>query len=276
MEKAFSIRWKVVGFAGGGAFVLSFLLGILSGNPFFTILFRALLFGGLFAFLGGGAAFLLDRFVPQLTGADTASPEEARNVRRESNVDIVLDGESTLKDEPIEELSLEDADEAANRAGEGGSGRTSSRVSNFSGAEGETRNSLEDAVEIPETVEAEFAADLVSPEGEAASDSDTMEEVTEETPPPAAKAGKQTTAGTGPALSGREKDLEEGDLDVLPDMSSFESSFSPVTDGGIVTDTDSFESFGTDSLKKGDLDKDPETYVKAVRTVLKRDEGKKQ
>ena len=69
--------------------------------------------------------------------------------------------------------------------------------------------------------------------------------------------------------------MAEGDLDVLPDMSSFESSFSPVTSSGMVTDTDSFENFGTDSLKKSDMDQDPESYVKAVRTILKRDEGKK-
>jgi hypothetical protein len=49
-----------------------------------------------------------------------------------------------------------------------------------------------------------------------------------------------------------------------------------VTSAGTVSDSDTFETFGTDSLKKNDLDKDPDTYVKAVRTIIKRDEGKKK
>lgn len=283
MVKAFAIRWNVVGFAGGGAFVLSFLLGMVSGNPFLTILFRAVLFGGLFAFLGGGAAFLLDRFIPQLIGSDEGTPDSEPNVKRASNIDIVLDDESPFKDEAIEELSLDEVGPAKNRGGENEDDAPAARAASYPAAEDESADSFESEAAAPVAIEEDFASEPAGADGKMASprsptDVGGEDQNEDERPAVSARPGEQADklapAGNGKRASGREKRLEDDDLDVLPDMSGFESSFSPVTSEGVVTDTDSFESFGTDSLKKGDVDKDPETLVKAVRTIIKRDEGK--
>jgi hypothetical protein len=262
LKNAFGIRWNIVGFAGGGAFVLSFLLGVFSGNPFLTILLRALLFGVIFALLGGGIALLFDRFIPQLTGAAEEAAAPGRKSDQPSNINIVLDEENPLKESELEELSLEDAEE--------GEGRTGRAVGSTRAAD--EAEPLEDGAVLEESGDDEYAAEPAASGsktafGRAAGEAGNGELATSATVP-------RTPAAGGDVSTAEEKSLAEGDLDVLPDMSSFESSFSPVTSGGMVSDTDSFESFGTDSLKKGDLDKDPDTYVKAVRTIMKRDEGK--
>ncbi len=276
MDKAFTIRWNIVGFAGGGAFVLSFLLGILSGNPFLTILLRAFLFGVVFALLGGGAALLVDRFIPQAAGGEDSPPGGGQRVPRGSNVDIVLDEGTPVGEDQIEELTLDEA-EPAGGAAESEDGYDVSAAASFAGVDDDSLGSLDD--ESPDSSAGEdFAAEPVPPERSAARSgsgaADGLKTREEENNPAARNGIQEKPAGGPPDAIERDKNLAEGDLDVLPDMSSFESSFSPVTSSGTVTDTDSFESFGTDSLKRSGMDQDPETYVQAVRTILKRDEGK--
>jgi hypothetical protein len=275
VEKAFVIRWNVVGIAGGGAFFLSLLLGALSGSPFLSILLKAVIFGIVFALLGGGSAFLLERLVPQLTGGGADADEaQLRNVKKEGRVNIVINDENPLNEPDIEELSLDDPERA--EGSESPAGKTSARredavageVALERGSDGLDDDSADESMGALESEDA--SGDLVdSLEGGEGDAQESMNERPEATQP------RRTAAG----MKGKDAGLvdnkpESGDLDVLPDMSSFESSFSPVTSGGTVSDSDSFESFGTDSLKRGNLNQDPDTYVKAVRTILKRDEGK--
>ncbi|MDR2028309.1 MAG: hypothetical protein LBP93_02085 [Treponema sp.] len=83
---------KLSGIAGGLGFVLSFLVGLISGVGFPWILLRALLFGAAFFALAGGAYWLVTRFLPELleqgeeeAGLDADSPG--------SRVDISVTGE---------------------------------------------------------------------------------------------------------------------------------------------------------------------------------------
>jgi hypothetical protein len=72
---------KLSGIAGGIAFVLSFLVGLISGVGFPWILIRALGFGAAFFVLAGGAYWLVTQFLPELldrgeeeAGLDAGSP----------------------------------------------------------------------------------------------------------------------------------------------------------------------------------------------------------
>jgi hypothetical protein len=60
------INFRVCGIAAGLAFVLSLIFGIIAGNGFFTVLFRALLFGGVFFGLFAVGFILVSRFLPEL------------------------------------------------------------------------------------------------------------------------------------------------------------------------------------------------------------------
>jgi len=258
VEKPFVIRWNIIGFAGGGAFLLSVLLGAFSGNLFLPILFKACIFGVVFALLAGGITIVIERFIPQIAGADADSPEEERKGK---NVDILLH-EDRESEGDIEEL----ADDDDRREPE-----PVSRPRRFAGnalGESEPLDDLsadaEGAAEEPDheaTSDEEPFADASEPEVNGEPGEATLMEEKERPPVSAAKASGK--AG------------EEGDIDVLPDMSHFESSFAPVTSGGLVNDSDSFDTFGSDSLKQKSMDGDPATYAKAMRTIIRRDEGKK-
>jgi hypothetical protein len=274
VKKPFVIRWNIIGFAGGGAFFLSFLLGIFSGNPILTILLRAFLFGVVFALLGGGAAFLLERLIPQLTGGSGGTREREPPGK---NIDIMLAGEEPEEERDVEELAMEDADGQSGIADELTEPSMRSRSALFE--EEPASEKAEGAAKVPSA----FALQNADDEGSEATlldekDDDNGEEL-EETDVIGRPARRGAAASTGDAIeetAGSEKSGEGTDLDVLPDMSHFESSFAPVTSTGMVNDTETYDSFGSDSLKEKGVNEDPATLVKAVRTVIRRDEGKRK
>jgi hypothetical protein len=64
-------NFKAGGIAAGVAFALSFIIGLVSGTGFLTLLFRALFFGALFFGLSCLVVWLLGQFVPELlSGAE--------------------------------------------------------------------------------------------------------------------------------------------------------------------------------------------------------------
>jgi hypothetical protein len=261
--RAFMIRWKIVAIAGGGAFLLSLILGIASGNPFLTILLRALLFGIIFAVLAGGGALFLERFIPELFGSESAS-----DTKKRENIDIVLAEENPVKEGEIEELSLDepaDTEESATEAPPRGTlpekadgAMTSIEEEELETADeaglGNEADELEKQATSPVAVESEEAS---------------LEEEEVTSSEPVEKKIQQIKTAKGDVLDG-------SDLDVLPDMSGFESSFSAVPGTGAPDTSPPFENYDSASLKSGALNKDPDTYVKAVRTMIKREEGKKQ
>lgn len=94
---------NVLIFAVSG-FIISFFFGFFSGSPFFRIFLKALLFGGIFAFLGFLITFVYDKFLKidsvtenaDLNKMDTDSTEQEKSVLGR-NVDI------TIKDEELEQ-----------------------------------------------------------------------------------------------------------------------------------------------------------------------------
>jgi hypothetical protein len=268
VEKPFVIRWNIIGFAGGGAFFLSFLLGVFSNNLFATILLRAFLFGIVFALLGGGIAFILDRFIPQITGSTAGSAPAGMKGK---NVDITLEGEGLERESDIEELGLD----------ENGAG---AKIDAY------PRKAMSAQAAPPDVGEADVTFGQLSEPG-LPSDGDQGEDTVlldenaldqEAMPNDGDLITEQDVGaplaqpGGGVVQTGEGKGGDDNDLDVLPDMSHFESSFSPVTSGGMVSDTETYDGFVSDSLKEKGLSEDPATYVKAVRTIIKRDEGKRK
>ncbi|MBP7901603.1 MAG: hypothetical protein KA015_02180 [Spirochaetes bacterium] len=62
-----NIGWniRITLIAGGAAFLISLLSGLVSGNPFAVVLLRAVLFASVFAGLSFGSLFVLKKFVPE-------------------------------------------------------------------------------------------------------------------------------------------------------------------------------------------------------------------
>jgi len=119
---------KLAGLFAAAAFVFSFVTGIVARNPVGTIILRAVLLAALFCGLGVGLQFVVRKFLPELTGAPAAAPDErapgsAVNAPgMGAVVDIVLPEENPLEagqrpveasGEPAGEAELEEALEEA-------------------------------------------------------------------------------------------------------------------------------------------------------------------
>ncbi len=96
-----SVHWKAVLIASSGAFVLSFLTGLVSGVAFGVLLLRALLFAALFATGTAASIYSMKRWLPELLSDETDSglghridltvgdedgDSEEEHVRRENDV----------------------------------------------------------------------------------------------------------------------------------------------------------------------------------------------
>jgi hypothetical protein len=78
------INIKVSAFAAAAAFVLSFLVGVISGAALLMVLVRALVFAAFFFILAGGIYMVIEKFLPELL------PRETENAFG-SQVDISLE-----------------------------------------------------------------------------------------------------------------------------------------------------------------------------------------
>jgi hypothetical protein len=80
---------KVLAFAGGAGFILSLLIGMISGAGFLMALIRALIFAALFAGMAAGASWLIVHFLPELIEAEDAEvnvPGSRVNISVEGDV----------------------------------------------------------------------------------------------------------------------------------------------------------------------------------------------
>ncbi len=80
-------NWKVIAVFGGIGFVISLLAGVIGGVAFGTILWRGILGAAGFGALGFGISYLIDKYLPELTGAE-GEPELGSE-----GVDIVIEDE---------------------------------------------------------------------------------------------------------------------------------------------------------------------------------------
>jgi hypothetical protein len=267
------IRWNMALYAGIGAFVLSFLVGIISGNPFFTILIRALLFGLVFCGLGAAASYLLDKFTPELfnPGQLTQEQNETRG-----NIDIVLPEENPVISESlIEEQEDSEAAEELETADENRETEQDFLDEEYTGQSDQESPVQEQPADhedeyvgvISEEMPSSSEPESPEPEGEQeqempgmASDSETeVQDVA------AAESSPEQ-----PQVS-MQQETKDDEIDDLPDMGVLENSFLVLKN----EDTGESKTFPEvhSTLGKVDIKKqDPQVYAQAVRTIIKRDE----
>ena len=100
------IHWVLTGAVAGGAFILSLIIGFLSGISAGTVFLRALGGGFLFALLVAVIRFIINRFLPELMEPMESSKEEPSlkdgsledSEGRGEHIDIVLDGEDNTSE----------------------------------------------------------------------------------------------------------------------------------------------------------------------------------
>lgn len=100
----FMVGLKPAIICGAAGFVLSFLVGLLSGVSFFVILGRALIVGAVLGGLSYAAMHIFKKYLPELFSdaeSETASPQDDE---RGKNLNIVIDDEN--------EAQVKDAAEA--------------------------------------------------------------------------------------------------------------------------------------------------------------------
>lgn len=98
----FKPKLAAVGAAAG--FTLSVMAGLLGGNPFGVVLFRALLMGILFSGLVAVLGAVVAKFLPEIGDTAPAAPTETGGM-----VDITL-GDQTERLDPFAQESREDSD----------------------------------------------------------------------------------------------------------------------------------------------------------------------
>lgn len=119
------INWLVTGIAAGGAFLLSFLIGLFSDVTAGALFLRAVLWALVFAVFVNAANFILRRFLPDLFEPLEEEMEEQEEIADEGvgeKVNIVVDdGDGEFpSEEPISDpgFTAQGVEELAGGAGE--------------------------------------------------------------------------------------------------------------------------------------------------------------
>lgn len=241
--------WKIGAAFAAGAFLLSLLIGLITRNPFGTVVLRAFLLALLFAVLGAGLRYLVRTYLPELAGGspNAAPADEPRG----SRVDIVVD------------------DEIA--PGAGGSRRPAGAVAEEAGPAGEEPA---DAADTAAHAESEALGELAEELAEDASPAGGAEAIEE-----AESGGEQP-----PELLSASANGQAAELDELPDIESLDgpgkASAGGVArrgrgggrSGGMSSLSRSGGTSPDDAMKETMARQDPATLARALRTVLKKDE----
>ena len=263
------IKLKNIIFSAGPAFVLSFLISIISTGKFGTSLLRAVIFAAIFAVIALFASVLSEKFLKVEGDAESSSDGLPRRTSG-SQVDLVVDDES-LTDEGEESrfsLSrnrrpLDVSDSAVPFAS--ASSDAKEKLSEFppengaagSDSPGVVQNGVEPEVRVSSTDEESFQPQSVE---------------------------SFSAADAVPVKKSERKAMQEAkmkEIDALPDLDGIseeeeEAGFIP--GDSFVQDSDFARQGAEDegerySLIDGDRakDQDTETMAKAIRTLLKRE-----
>ncbi len=229
--------------AAGSAFLLSVLVGLVSGAGFLAVIVRAVFFAALFFGLFFGGRVLVSRFLPELVGqSGEESPESEEGLG--SRIDVVVGDE-----------------EAGIVAAAGDPG---DRIRARADAE------AEEAEEIEAFMPNDFAAEKADAAESAGLDLGSEGRYTET---------QNATGAFGPPRGKRaEPALPPGlidDVDVLPDLDSMSDSFvSPLMEDA--TEGSSGEpasrSYSAPRAAETGGDFDPREMAAAIQTILKRDQ----
>jgi hypothetical protein len=198
------VNWKVPAGVGVAGAVISLIFGIAGGNAFGTVLLRALVSALLAGGIGLAVQYVLQRFLPDLTGAAPEAPPAA--------VDILIDEEVPM---PAAE-QVEDAEPLGGRQGSRPGSRQgfapgvalSPEADAFSDLPGP--ESLQDFEAGPESLEPAEEEEAVSPEAVEEDGLPDMDAVGQSSPSPRSlKAGElearldNVTQGQDPASLAR-------------------------------------------------------------------------
>lgn len=171
------VNWKVPAGVGAAGAVISLIFGIAVGNAFGTVLLRALASALLAGGMGLAVQYVLQRFLPDLTGAAPEAPPAA--------VDILIDEEVPM---PAAE-QVEDAEPLGGRQGFALGDALSPEADAFSDLPGP--ESLQDFEAGPESLEPAEEEEAVSLEAVQEDGLPDMDAVGQSSPSPRSlKAGE--------------------------------------------------------------------------------------
>lgn len=239
--------------------IVSFFAGIIGGVPFFTLIIRMFLGAVIFAGLGAGVAFVLEKFMPDVMNtvnndenkANENAEDEVDELNEEgitdSGINIVMDEENphNLKNETEYEVT-------------------------------ENEENLEDeSVRYNENTDAEEEEEFI----EDALDVEAEESAEEEINEPSEKEFNDESEKENVYSSNNEQQTEQSEdseevlsindtlgLDDLPNINNIDESFSQTDTYTETSDLSSSKNY--DMLGENN---DPETAAKAIKTWLNKD-----
>jgi hypothetical protein len=234
------------------AFVMSFFVGLLSRNPFGTVLLRALALAVVFGAIGIGIMFVVKKYLPELAGG--VERQASKPVPESHSIDITLqeerpggpgDGAGVEPEELAEAQGPEEAEEG---------------------------QLLEEAGEAAEAVHGEpFAV------GKPGTETDQEYELSErdavvDAAPPGEQAAVETLEPAGPAAAKKAAGGGTPGLEALPDFGDLGTGGGSARVEGAARMERRRPTRPSDAAR-GDLGQEsPESLAKAIRTVIKRDE----
>jgi len=271
---------KFSAFFAGSAFVVATLTGILAGVELGVILLRALLGGALFGGFGYGAYVLISARLPELVsaGSGTAAGASAEPEGAEygQNVDIVVDDDTEGPEGETTAAAAAEAgaagDALAETSAEEGDEFEAASLEEVTGAEGpeaspkqpqSTETAAAEPEEVGELEEVEAAEEAEQSEEASSVETSDGDELVEEV----AEVGPESHSGAGPKSEG---EVDENEVDTLPDIGSFSGSFE--SEGTEVVEEDEQPTGGSGRAQSQGVEQDPEVIAKALQTVMKRDE----
>lgn len=242
------VDFKILGGVAIGAFLLSALIGAVSGAAFLAVLARALILAVVFAGLAAGAYWLIDRFLPDLLTGEGGPGEESVFVDQASagasdgvgrppgrRVDISVDGELPAAG-GRNRLEIEEAEDP-------GFDEPSAVLDAEPGEGDDLPAGLDQSAEAGYTGEASVR------------------------PIPGVRKPAKTTAARPPALA--------GEVDILPDLESLSDSFISASVesalGGEENETYAPPTRGrSEPAQAGKFES--QEMASAIQTILKRDQ----
>ena len=248
---------KLVSVFCGVGFLLSFLIGLISGNPFLTVLIRAFVSCLSFGVIAAAISFAYNRFlnvqVSEVSEASPETPSEATSFDAEDEALTEDNGPGFYVDESskmrsFKSIRSEETGSAKQHESEGVKGYGGSAGS-FSSASGNANSRLEDVSVIPE----ESSVSSFKPE-----QADSYNAVN-------SAAGTQTSRTTANSLS--------DELDELPEIASHETQETSETVESIIDSDDggTTTQFVPAGLEEIASSNDASVMASAIRTVLSSD-----
>jgi hypothetical protein len=270
--------WKIAAACACGAFLLSLVIGLIAGNPFGVVVFRALLLAVLFAGLGAGLRLVVKAYLPELT-ASTVSSAATDMWKNRTGMSGQTGAETSGEHRGAEsagyrgaavDIVLQD-DDGLRRQAYGGSDRAPGARPAEPGA-----GNPDDVGD--QALEASLGEDFMS-QGDGPGLAELSEELDEELPPAeestgtAGSAGSQSEEGAVEETEKLPRAIREapGGIDSLPDIDGLEPppEAKPARTAPVRMPRPKAGEKPGDAVRNALSGQDPSTLARAIRTVLK-------